>query len=140
MMKNVFYLIWKALFILKLFKFLYWLLGTVKKNGLIRKIRLTSKFMTSQHGYQAITRNMLPNISRNKGNQTMKFGQLIEYNKKNFFLKLSHRKCGRETSSRPPFSFQKSFLWTKTKWSPAEKRDLSIYFDSPQLAYNKKKL
>ena len=26
---------------------------------------------------------MLPNISRSKGNQTMKFGQLIEYNKGN---------------------------------------------------------
>ena len=31
---------------------------------------------------------MLPNnISRSKGNQTMKFGQLIEYNMKNILLK-----------------------------------------------------
>ena len=27
------------------------------------------------------------NISRSKGNQTMKFGQLIEYNKSNIFVK-----------------------------------------------------
>ena len=27
----------------------------------------------------------MPNISRNKGNQKMKFGQLIEYNKRNIF-------------------------------------------------------
>ena len=29
---------------------------------------------------------ILPNISRSKGNETMKFGQLIEYNKKTFFF------------------------------------------------------
>ena len=37
--------------------------------------------MTSQPGQQAITINILPNISRSKGNQTMNFGRLIEYNK-----------------------------------------------------------
>ena len=31
----------------------------------------------------------LPNISRSKGNQTMKFGQVIEYNKRNIFLQKS---------------------------------------------------
>ena len=55
-------------------------------NGLIRKIRLTSKFMTSQHGLQTITIHILLNISQSKGNQKMKFGQLIEYNKINTFL------------------------------------------------------
>ena len=34
--------------------------------------------MTSQTGQQIITIQILPNISRSKGNQTMKFGQLIE--------------------------------------------------------------
>ena len=29
---------------------------------------------------------MLPNISRSKGNQTLKYGQVKEYNKKNIFL------------------------------------------------------
>ena len=32
------------------------------------------------------------NISRSKGNQTMKFGQVIEYNKRNIFLQKSFRK------------------------------------------------
>ena len=41
--------------------------------------------MTPQPGQQTITTLMLPNISRSKDNQTMKFGQLIEYNKKDFF-------------------------------------------------------
>ena len=30
---------------------------------------------------------ILPNISRCKGNQAMKFGQLIDYNMRNIFLK-----------------------------------------------------
>ena len=29
---------------------------------------------------------MLPNISRSDGNQTMKFGQVIEYNMRNIFV------------------------------------------------------
>ena len=57
----------------------FWLF---RKNGLIRKISLTSKFMTSQ----TIAINILPNISQSEGNQIMKFGQLIEYNKINIFL------------------------------------------------------
>ena len=48
-----------------------------RENGLIRKIGLISKFMTSQPGYQTTAMHMLPNISRVKGNQIMKFGQLI---------------------------------------------------------------
>ena len=45
-----------------------------RKNGLIRNIGLTSKFMTSQLGLQTIAIHMFPNISQSKGNQTMKFG------------------------------------------------------------------
>ena len=37
--------------------------------------------MTSQLGYQTITIYIVPNISRSKGNQTIKFGQATEYNK-----------------------------------------------------------
>ena len=76
-----------------------------KKNGLIRKIRLTLKFMTSQSGLQTIAMPMLPNISQSKDNQTMKFVQLIEYNKRKIFLQKLCRKWGKETSSRPLFIF-----------------------------------
>ena len=41
--------------------------------------------MTSQPGKQAISTHALPNISRSKGNKTMKFGQLIEYSMRNIF-------------------------------------------------------
>ena len=42
--------------------------------------------MTSQPGQQTVTIHILSNISRSKGNQTTKFGQLIEYNKRNISL------------------------------------------------------
>ena len=42
--------------------------------------------MTSQPPFQTIAIDVLPNISQNKGKQAMKFGQLIEYNKRNTFL------------------------------------------------------
>ena len=48
--------------------------------------------MTSQPGLQAIAIHILPNISQSKDNQTMKFGQLIEYNNRNFFLQ---KLCGK---------------------------------------------
>ena len=47
---------------------------------------LISKVMTSQPRKQTIAIHMLPNISKSKGNQTMKFGQLIEYNMGNVLL------------------------------------------------------
>ena len=45
-MKNDFYFILKALFILKILKFFALTLQSCRKNGLIRKIRLISKFVT----------------------------------------------------------------------------------------------
>ena len=42
--------------------------------------------MMSQAGLQTIAIHILPNISQSKGNQTMKFDQLIEYNKRYIFL------------------------------------------------------
>ena len=42
--------------------------------------------MTSQTDKQTIAMHILPNISRNKGNQTVIMGQLIEYNSGHDFL------------------------------------------------------
>ena len=42
--------------------------------------------MMSQPGLQAIAIHIWPDISQSEGNQTMKFGQLTEYNKRNIFL------------------------------------------------------
>ena len=43
---------------------------------MIRKLRLISIIMMSSTAKQVITIHLLPNISRPKGNQTLKFGQL----------------------------------------------------------------
>ena len=54
--------------------------------------------MTSQSGLQTIAIHIMPNISQSKGNQAMKFGQVIEYNKINIFLQKLCGKWGKETS------------------------------------------
>ena len=63
------------------------------KNGLIRKVMLVLKFMTLQPGQQAIVMHIFPNISQSKGNQTMKLGQLIEYNVTSIFVEIIHKMC-----------------------------------------------
>ena len=85
MMKNAFNFTLKAHCVLKIFKLLsIWSNCQIadnlvmQKTGLIRKIRLISKFMTSQLVKQTIAMHILPNISRSKGNQITKFGQLID--------------------------------------------------------------
>ena len=66
------------------------------------------KFMTSSAGKQIIAIRILPNISKSKGNKTMKFGQLIEYNVKIFFFKNhAENKVGRLI---PDVFFKKSFI------------------------------
>ena len=62
------------------------------KKRLIRKISLASKFMASQPGLQTVAIQILPNISQSQGNQKMKFGQLIECNKREIFLQ---KLCGK---------------------------------------------
>ena len=68
---------------------------------MITKIRLISKFTTSGLGWQRVPILVLPNISRSKVSQTMKFVQLIENTITNVFLDKSNTKCGGETIPRP---------------------------------------
>ena len=101
-------MIYNALhFTLKLFSF-------SSINGLIREIRLTSKFMTSPPGQQIITIHIMPNMSQSKSNQTMNFGQVIEYNKGNIFLQKLCRKWDRYSSSRLFCFFKKTLYEVKT--------------------------
>ena len=53
--------------------------------------------MTSQSGQQTTAIHMLTNISRSKGNQVMKFGQLIEYNMRSISVEKSYRNSAGET-------------------------------------------
>ena len=64
---------------------------------------------------------ILPNISRSKGNQAMKFGQLIDFNMKNIFLEKSYTKCHGQNYYQTLFqkvkvkrisgSIVQSFIW-----------------------------
>ena len=102
-MKNGFYLMRKALFILQIFTFLSWLFGYVEK-------RLDN--IASGTGQQIIAIHILPNISRSKGNQGMKFDQLMQYNIRNIFSGKSHTKCYGEASPRPFYKKIKISGWT----------------------------
>ena len=84
--------------------------------------------MTSQPGSQTIAIHILSNISQSKGNQTMKFGQLIDYNKRNTFLQKLCEKWGKETNYRPLLKK------LNMRWNQVVCSLVSIYFDSPQLA------
>ena len=59
--------------------------------------------MASSTGKQITTVHILPEISRSKCNQTMKFGMLVEYNMRNIFLEKSCRTYSGEYSPRPFF-------------------------------------
>ena len=48
--------------------------------------KITTNILPDICGTQTITTNILQDISKRKDNQTIKFGQLIEYNVINIFL------------------------------------------------------
>ena len=89
MIKNDFYLMLKALFVVEVIKLLPDFFFFFK-NGLIK--RLTQQQISTIH--------ILPNISRSKGNQTIKLCQFIEYKMRNI-LEKSYGKRGEETSPKP---------------------------------------
>ena len=93
--------------------------------------------MTSQPGLQIIAIRILPNISQSKDNQAMKFGQLIEYNKRNIFIQKIFEW---ETSSRPLFFCLKKRTSHEVKASGLNLDSIYTYSDSLNLAYNKNKL
>ena len=69
-----------------------------RKNALIRKIRLISKFICYDDTKfkilvkQTIAIHILSNISRIKSNKPMKLDQLIEYTNRNIFIQNLCRK------------------------------------------------
>ena len=99
-MKNVFCFTLKALSVFKILNFCSDFFDHAK-NGWVRNLRLISNFLTSQTKKQIIGIYVLPNMSRSKSNQTLKFGELIEHNRKTFFFEKSCTKCDGETTLRP---------------------------------------
>ena len=76
MMKNAFHFTLKALFILKIFRISSWLIGHVEHIAWLE---------------QRNTIYILPNISKSKDNETMRFGQLIKYYMRNIFSKIKQK-------------------------------------------------
>ena len=79
------------------------LFGHVGKR-LDKKSTVDSKFITSLTEKQIITIDILPNISRSKGNQAMIFDQLIECRMEKYFSSKIRQKM------RQGDSFQTSFF------------------------------
>ena len=77
------------------------------------------------------------NISRIKGHQTIKFGQLIEYPRRNNFSLKIMQKMSRNTRFKLLFVSLKNFILGKSKWSAAWFYYISIAL---KLAYNRNKL
>ena len=57
--------------------------------------------MMSQSGQQTIAIHILTNISRNIGNQAMKFCQVIEYNMSNFYFETSCTEMAEKLFANP---------------------------------------
>ena len=93
-MKNAFYFTSKALFVIKIFKFLSSFFGYVVKR--LDKKEVNFRF----HDVTASLKNN-HNTHITQYFETMKFGQLIQCNMRNIFLEKSYTKCNGETSPRP---------------------------------------
>ena len=99
MMKNAFYFTLKALFVLKIFKFLSWFFGHVTKR-LDKKDKVNFKFYDVT-AWLANNRNThIAQYFEYIGIQMMTFGQLIECTMRNIFLEKSYIKYDGETSPR----------------------------------------
>ena len=70
--------------------------------------------MTPQPGSKTITIHILPNISRSKGKETLKVGQLIEHKKRNIFLLLSYENEAVRLIPELFFFFKKALYEVKT--------------------------
>ena len=97
-MKIAFYFTSEALFVFKIFKFFSWLFGHVAKR-LDKKDKVNFKLYDVTAWLTKIVIEILPRTSRSKGNQTMKFGELIECNMRNIFLERLYTKYGGESQT-----------------------------------------
>ena len=106
--KNAFYFMSKVLFVLEVFKFLSWHYDYIEKR-LDKKAKVNFKIhditdRTKSNvtaGQKAFAIHILTNISRSKGNQIKKLGQLIDYYMTNNFPEnITYTKCGEKTSFR----------------------------------------
>ena len=72
--------------------------------------------MASELGKQTIAIHTFPNIPKTEGSETLKLGQLIEYNISHIFLEKLSTKCGVENIPRP-FSTKSTLSIYLDQWS-----------------------
>ena len=85
----------KALFIVEIFTFLSWLFGYLEK-WLDKKVKVNSNnYDITDKTPNIITIHILPNISRCKNNQAVKFGHIIECDMIFFFENNAKNEAGR---------------------------------------------
>ena len=100
MRKNAFYFTLKTLFVLEIFIFLSWRFDHAQRQlDYKHQVNLIIYYIATWETNNCNTH--IPNIPRSKGNQTMKFCQLKEYNMRNILLEKSLKKSSGETISRP---------------------------------------
>ena len=95
MMKNAFYFRFFMLFIYKLFLLSRYLnfcfdFLVIQKKQLDQKYKVNFKIYNVATDKQTVGIQIFSNISRNKINQIMRFGQLIVYNKRTVFFFKNH--------------------------------------------------
>ena len=99
MIKNTFYFYVKSYFWSRDISTFLMILRLYIKNGLIRKLKLFSKFATLHTRQQIVIIYILPKISRTEDSQKMKFA----HNMRNIFLEKLFTTCGWEISSIPSY-------------------------------------
>ena len=105
MMKNAFYFTLKALFVLKILKFLSSPFGHVEKTAQQKdkvNFKIHDEKLNKKLDKKQLQCTYCPISQEVKAtNQAMKFGQLIEYNMRNIFVEKSYTKRAGETIPRP---------------------------------------
>ena len=97
-------------------------------------LRKTVNFQVSGK-FQNLWRHILLDNSRGKGKQTMKSGQLIQYNTKNTFFEKSYTKCDEEASLRSIFfklsiSLDQQFeFWHSWFWFLSKSTNTKIHLE-----------
>ena len=71
--------------------------------------------MTSKPGKSTFKIHILPNISRRKGNQIIKLGQLIEYNAGDFFSSKTMQKMRQGDYFQTTFRFSRKLYRSQSK-------------------------
>ena len=93
-----------------------WTLGYVEKRlDWKDKVNFKIYFVTAWLTNNSNT-HITQYLEKSNGNQSMKFGQLIEYNMTNMFLEKSYAKCGGETIPRP-YSKKSNLSIALDQWS-----------------------